>query len=161
MIATYLYFNLRSTPPRRNLIVECVRSMSPSSGSDWEFNVRVESAPEEVHFTIHGTSTIVDYQSGETILETARRGLLYPPFRCRKGECGTCKAVLEDGAVIMRNNNYLSHMNIRDGWILTCQALPTSSVVRVNYDAQPLMPGIRFLLRSVRNLLAKGKCREM
>ena len=35
----------------------------------------------------------------------------------------------------MRVNNALSADEVDDGWVLTCQALPTSREVVVNYDA--------------------------
>ena len=35
----------------------------------------------------------------------------------------------------MRVNNALSAEEVDDGWVLTCQAIPTSPEVVVNYDA--------------------------
>ncbi len=35
----------------------------------------------------------------------------------------------------MRANNALSSDEVDDGWILTCQAVPTSPEVVVDYDA--------------------------
>jgi ring-1,2-phenylacetyl-CoA epoxidase subunit PaaE len=105
-----------------------------------------------VHFIIHETSATIEYETGEAILDTARRGLLNPPFRCRRGRCGTCKALLERGTAVMRENNYLTKVDIKDGWVLTCQAIPTSNQLSVNYDAHRLLPGLRFLGRTLRNL---------
>jgi ferredoxin-NADP reductase len=75
------------------------------------------------------------YRSGDTILETARRGGLQPPFQCESGSCATCMAHLDEGAVRMRVNNALTPEEVEEGWILTCQSLPTSAQVVVNYDA--------------------------
>jgi ferredoxin-NADP reductase len=75
------------------------------------------------------------YQAGDTILETARRAGLRAPFSCEAGSCATCMARLESGTVRMRVNNALSPAEVEEGWILTCQALPTSPEVVVNYDA--------------------------
>jgi hypothetical protein len=44
-------------------------------------------------------------------------------------------AHLDAGSVRMRVNNALSAAEVDDGWILTCQAIPTSPEVVVNYDA--------------------------
>jgi hypothetical protein len=44
-------------------------------------------------------------------------------------------AHLDDGTVVMRVNNALSPEEVEDGWILTCQSLPTSPTAVVNYDA--------------------------
>ena len=35
----------------------------------------------------------------------------------------------------MRVNNALSADEVAEGWVLTCQAVPTSAEVAVNYDA--------------------------
>jgi ferredoxin len=104
---------------------------------------------EKVLIQIDRTSTSIDYESGETILETARRAMLQPPFNCRRGNCGTCRALIERGTATMRKNNYLTPTNIRDGWILTCQAKPTSVEISVNYNARTLVPGLRRLLRAI------------
>src|ERR1700760_4218159 len=44
---------------------------------------------------------------GETLLETARRAGLQPPFSCEAGNCGTCMAKLEEGHATMRVNDAL------------------------------------------------------
>ena len=44
-------------------------------------------------------------------------------------------AHLDAGSVQMRVNNALSAAEVEDGWILTCQAVPTSPEVVVNFDA--------------------------
>jgi 3-ketosteroid 9alpha-monooxygenase subunit B len=75
------------------------------------------------------------YQAGDTILEAARRGGLQPPYQCESGSCATCMAHLDEGSVRMRVNNALTAEEVDEGWILTCQSLPTSERVVVNYDA--------------------------
>ncbi|ODR20795.1 2Fe-2S iron-sulfur cluster-binding protein [Mycobacterium gordonae] len=44
---------------------------------------------------------------GETLLETARRAGLDPPFNCEAGNCGTCMARLTEGSATMRVNDAL------------------------------------------------------
>lgn len=76
----------------------------------------------------------VAYQPGDTILGAARRAGLKPPFSCQQGNCGTCMAYLEEGKATMRLNNALDADEVEEGWILTCQAIPTSRQVIVDYD---------------------------
>jgi ferredoxin-NADP reductase len=76
----------------------------------------------------------VRYESGDTILDTARRAGLNPPFNCQAGNCATCMAHLEEGEVRMRVNNALDAGEVEQGWILTCQAIPTSREIVVDYD---------------------------
>lgn len=77
----------------------------------------------------------VPYHTGDTLLETARRAGLRPPFSCEAGNCATCMAHLDAGSVAMRANNALMPDEVADGWVLTCQSVPTSAHIVVNYDA--------------------------
>ncbi len=76
-----------------------------------------------------------EYRLGDTILEAARRVGLTPPSSCEGGSCATCMALVEEGSATMRVNNALTPEEVEEGWVLTCQALPESRHVVVNYDA--------------------------
>lgn len=76
----------------------------------------------------------ITYHPGDTILQTARRGGLRPPSSCEAGDCATCLARLVDGTASMLANQALDPDEVADGWVLTCQALPTSPTVSVDYD---------------------------
>jgi ferredoxin-NADP reductase len=93
------------------------------------------SGTESVTIRLNGRKTTVDYRVGDTILDTARRGGLKPPFSCESGSCATCMAHLDDGTATMRVNNALRPDEVDDGWVLTCQAVPQSRQLTVDYDA--------------------------
>ena len=57
-----------------------------------------------------------------------------PPFSCESGSCATCMARLVEGTVSMHVNNALTDDEVAEGWILTCQAVPTSPSVHAVYD---------------------------
>jgi ferredoxin-NADP reductase len=90
--------------------------------------------PEEVTVTLGGKTVVVDYRPGDTLLETARRGGLRPPFSCTAGNCATCMAFLREGSVTMRANTALTPEEVEEGWILTCQSLPTGKTIVVEYE---------------------------
>lgn len=99
-------------------------------------DVPVEAADtESVVLRLGGEERTARYQAGDTLLATARRAGLKPPFSCEAGNCATCMARLEKGSVSMRVNNALSTEEVDEGWVLTCQAKPTSREVVVDYDA--------------------------
>jgi ferredoxin-NADP reductase len=89
-----------------------------------------------------GTITIVlDRQrrsvprhAGETLLQSARRAGLTPPFSCEAGNCATCIAKVTEGEVKMRVNNALDDDEVAEGWVLTCQSEPVTPNVTVVYD---------------------------
>jgi ferredoxin-NADP reductase len=96
--------------------------------------VRVESETESMVVRLEGRKHRLRYEAGDTILDAARRAGLKPPFACQAGNCGTCMAHLREGKATMRVNNALGADEVEQGWILTCQAIPTSREVLVDYD---------------------------
>ena len=73
-------------------------------------------------------------QPGLTLLQSARRAGLTPPFSCEAGNCATCIGQLIEGEVKMRVNNALDDDEIADGWVLTCQSEPVTPDVTVVYE---------------------------
>ncbi|WP_280426239.1 ferredoxin--NADP reductase [Nocardia carnea] len=92
--------------------------------------------------TEEGTVTIfinrkkksVPRRDGETLLESARRAGLTPPFSCESGNCATCMARLTEGKATMRVNDALTDDDLEEGYILTCQAVPDTPSVTVRYE---------------------------
>ncbi len=77
----------------------------------------------------------IPYQAGDTLLGAARRaGLSDAPFSCERGSCATCMAKVTEGSATMRVNNALTDAEIADGFVLTCQAIPTSPTLVIDYD---------------------------
>jgi ring-1,2-phenylacetyl-CoA epoxidase subunit PaaE len=89
----------------------------------------------EVTFDLDGrTSTVVSARS-TTLLEAAQAVRPDVPFACKGGVCGTCRARVVEGEVAMRRNYALEDDEVEAGFVLTCQAEPTTSAVRVDFDA--------------------------
>ena len=92
------------------------------------------SETESIVVRLGGRRHTIAYESGDTILDAVRRAALKPPFACKAGNCGTCMAFLGEGTATMRVNNVLNAGEVEEGWVLTCQAIPTSREVVVDYD---------------------------
>ena len=91
-------------------------------------------APFVVTITLDGRTESVEHRPGTTILQTARQLGMSPPYSCESGSCATCMAKLVEGSVKMHVNDVLSDDEVADGWVLTCQSVPTSAAVRVDYE---------------------------
>jgi 3-ketosteroid 9alpha-monooxygenase subunit B len=91
------------------------------------------AAATRVTIDLDGRTETTEYRPGTTILQTARQMGMAPPFSCEAGSCATCMARLVEGSASMHVNNALTPEEIEEGWVLTCQALPTSPQVRVTY----------------------------
>ena len=71
---------------------------------------------------------------GEVILDAAGRAGLDLPFSCRAGVCSTCRAKLLSGTAEMEHNVALEDWEVEAGYILCCQARPTSPALEISYD---------------------------
>jgi len=87
-----------------------------------------------VCIVLSGQRQTVPQHAGETLLESARRAGLSPPFSCEAGNCATCIAQVTEGEAKMRANNALDDDEIADGWVLTCQGEPVTPHVTVVYE---------------------------
>lgn len=71
--------------------------------------------------------------SGETVLDAMHRAGLNPPSACRVGGCASCMCTLESGEVELLINDALDADELAEGWILACQAVPTSAQLRIRF----------------------------
>jgi ring-1,2-phenylacetyl-CoA epoxidase subunit PaaE len=73
-------------------------------------------------------------QSDDNLLDAAQRAGADVPFACKGGVCCTCKAKILEGSASMRVNYALEPEEVEKGYILTCQAVPTSAKITVSFD---------------------------
>lgn len=95
----------------------------------------VEGPVAEVTVLLDGRETTLTLPADTPILDAAQRVRADLPFACKGGVCGTCRAKVTAGKVAMRRNYALEEHEVAAGFVLTCQALPTSAEVTVDYDA--------------------------
>jgi ring-1,2-phenylacetyl-CoA epoxidase subunit PaaE len=84
---------------------------------------------------LDGRSSALTLPAGTPILDGAQKVRPDLPFACKGGVCGTCRARVVSGAAVMRRNYALEQHEIDAGYVLTCQALPQTSEITVDYDA--------------------------
>jgi 3-ketosteroid 9alpha-monooxygenase subunit B len=104
--------------------------IAPASSDD----VAATEQTEEVTIELDGKTITAPYRAGNTLLQTARIAGLRAPSSCETGSCGTCMARIESGGARMLNNDALDDDEVAEGWVLTCQSLPTSRTVHVVYE---------------------------
>jgi ring-1,2-phenylacetyl-CoA epoxidase subunit PaaE len=97
-------------------------------------------ADAEVHtigFRLEGTTytTTSAVNSQERVLNAALRVRPDVPYACAGGVCGTCRARVLEGSVEMVDNYALEPEEVAAGLVLTCQSIPTTTKVVVDYDA--------------------------
>jgi ring-1,2-phenylacetyl-CoA epoxidase subunit PaaE len=95
----------------------------------------VEGPVARVTVLLDGRETTLNLPADTPILDAAQRVRADLPFACKGGVCGTCRARVIVGEVEMRRNYALEEHEVGAGFVLTCQALPLSAEVTVDYDA--------------------------
>ncbi len=73
-------------------------------------------------------------QGSDNLLDAAMKNNADLPYACKGGVCCTCRAKLIEGEVETLVNYGLEEEEIKAGYILTCQALPISEKVVVDFD---------------------------
>ncbi len=80
------------------------------------------------------TTNFTIAQGSDNLLDAAMRNSADLPYACKGGVCCTCRAKLIEGKVETLVNYGLEEEEIKAGYILTCQALPISEKVVVDFD---------------------------
>jgi ring-1,2-phenylacetyl-CoA epoxidase subunit PaaE len=88
-----------------------------------------------VTVTLDGRSSTFTLPAGTPVLDGAQRVRPDLPFACKGGVCGTCRAKVTQGEAAMRRNYALEQYEVDAGYVLTCQTLPKSDEIAVDYDA--------------------------
>jgi ring-1,2-phenylacetyl-CoA epoxidase subunit PaaE len=115
------YFSVDGVPGARRASAQA----SPAATAQPSATVRVR---------LDGSDHVVALLDGETIVEAGLRHGLEMPYSCRGGMCCTCRARLTEGHVTMEQNFSLEPWEMQAGYVLTCQAHPTTTTVAVDYD---------------------------
>ena len=70
----------------------------------------------------------------KTILDIALQAKINVPYSCQGGVCCSCIGKITEGEAKMKSNQVLTDEEIREGLILTCQAVSTSEKITIDYD---------------------------
>lgn len=80
----------------------------------------------KLKFILEGQEKEVLAEDGRTILDLALIAGLQTPYSCMEGRCRSCEAMISQG---LTSENQKAGEKVR-----TCQALPKSDFVVINYD---------------------------
>ncbi len=97
--------------------------------------VALTGVTSEVTIVLDGRSTTLALARDTPVLDGAQRVRTDLPFACKGGVCGTCRARVTSGEVTMRRNFALEDAEVAAGFVLTCQSLPVSERLTVDYDS--------------------------
>ena len=116
-----IHFELFTSPTESNQKVELSKNTSKIDS-----NVTIILDGDEIDLSL--TSI------GENVLDAAQKAGADLPFACKGGVCCTCKAKIIEGSASMDVNYGLEPDEVEAGYILTCQAHPTSNKLVISFD---------------------------
>ena len=88
----------------------------------------------EITIMLDDEETTFEMRKDEIILDVAIAKGLDAPYSCQGGVCSSCLARVTEGTAMMERNTILDDDEIEEGLILTCQAHPTTSTIKIDYD---------------------------
>ena len=88
----------------------------------------------KVTLILDGEEVSFEMSRDEVVLDVALSNGIDVPYSCQGGVCLTCMGKIEEGKADMIENQLLSEEEINDGCLLTCQAVPKSETLKINYD---------------------------
>ena len=87
-----------------------------------------------LRIVLDGKTHDLHMQAHEHVLDVALNAGLDLPYSCKGGVCCTCRAKVLQGSVHMRKNFTLEPSEMAQGFVLSCQACPTSDNLVVSFD---------------------------
>ena len=89
-----------------------------------------------VEVVLDGARRQFSMQAGDdTVLDAAARNGLELPYSCKGGMCCTCRCKVADGQAEMAVNYSLEAWELQAGFVLACQARPTTDKLVLDFDA--------------------------
>jgi len=70
----------------------------------------------------------------QVILDAVLAQDIDAPYSCQGGICSSCVAKVTTGKAVMKKNQILTDEEVEEGLILTCQAVPVTSEINIDYD---------------------------
>ncbi len=123
----------RGTPPD-HIRDELFFAGPPPAGAGDPANGESGQGTVELVFTLDGRTSTVHMTPDTRLLDAALTVRHELPWSCRGGMCASCKARVVDGEVAMEHNYALVAEDLEAGFALTCQAVPRSDRLVVDFD---------------------------
>ncbi len=88
----------------------------------------------EITILLDDETTTFTMNQTDNILKAALAEDLDAPYSCQGGICSSCLAKVTEGKAVMKTNNIISEEELAQGYILTCEAHPTTAKIVIDYD---------------------------
>ena len=88
----------------------------------------------KISILVDGEETTFEMSQQQTLLEAALKQGLDVPYSCQGGICSSCICKITEGAAEMKKNQILNESEVAEGLTLACQAYPTTTTIKIDFD---------------------------
>jgi ring-1,2-phenylacetyl-CoA epoxidase subunit PaaE len=127
-----------------NLVSDALKENNVSS-SDIKFELFSTSSNDnetntganghtKISILVDSEETTFEMSQQQTLLEAALKQGLDVPYSCQGGICSSCICRITEGAAEMKKNQILNDAEVAEGLTLACQAYPTTTTIKIDFD---------------------------
>ena len=95
---------------------------------------KIQEGVSEVTILLDDEETNFTMKQTDDLLSASLRNNLDAPYSCQGGVCSSCLGKVTKGKAVMVKNSILTDSEIEEGFVLTCQAYPTTPKISIDFD---------------------------
>ena len=131
-----MIFNVKNELLKNNIKAEKIlfELFSSTSSSETKNNLNSNNSFCEATIQFEDSTEKIKVLKDQTILDAALSKDIEVPYSCKGGVCSSCICRIKEGDAQMRQNSVLTDKEVEEGLVLSCQAVPTTTNLIVDFD---------------------------
>lgn len=99
-----------------------------------ESSVEIKEGKTKITVLLDDEETTFIMDKTDDILAASLRNNLDAPYSCQGGVCSSCLCKVTEGKAVMTKNSILTDSEVEEGFVLACQAHPTTAKISIDFD---------------------------
>ena len=104
------------------------------NASTEENSVEIAAGKTSITVLLDDEESTFTMDKSDDILAASLRNNLDAPYSCQGGVCSSCLCKVTEGKAVMTKNSILTDSEVEEGFILACQAHPTTAKIVIDFD---------------------------
>ena len=131
-----MIFNVKNELLKNNIKEEKIlfELFSSTSSLETKDNLNSNNSFCEATIQFEDSTEKIKILKDQTILDAALAKDIEVPYSCKGGVCSSCICRIKEGGAQMRQNSVLTDKEVDEGLVLSCQAVPTTANLIVDFD---------------------------
>jgi ring-1,2-phenylacetyl-CoA epoxidase subunit PaaE len=131
-----MIFNVKNELLKNNIKEEKIlfELFSSTSSLETKDNLNSNNSFCEAAIQFEDSTEKIKILKDQTILDAALAKDIEVPYSCKGGVCSSCICRIKEGGAQMRQNSVLTDKEVDEGLVLSCQAVPTTANLIVDFD---------------------------